>query len=275
MPRGAIYLTLEELLGTLDVPHLQSTNDLGQILRQSKVFDSAAKMHAAALLQTEQCRRWLSVYASELLHVDGHLDASRFGKTSPISHMCAVLVEVLQGPGKNITLHFFCGQHVASNDDLRGPAGLIRSLLTQLTLAVLQRWPQAKADWISLGGVSGHSQTIRVGDLCHAFLQLLEKIPDHLTVYCVIDGISWFERDEWAEEYFGVVGMLRTGASDETRGPSFKLLMTSPTRSGREMRESLRPHQHVALSGGRVALGPASDRALRNGVQEAVWGQGW
>lgn len=148
MVQGSASMALLDLIRVLAVPYLHATSDMAVILKLSSAFDSSAKAHAAALLQTEQYRRWLAADSSELIHVDGYLDPSLLGKTSPISYISAAMVQILQDVHANITLSFFCGQHLASNDVLKESGGLIRALLSQLTLAILQKWPRhRKRHW--------------------------------------------------------------------------------------------------------------------------------
>jgi len=67
-------------------------------------------------------------------------DRSQTGPVSPISYTSASLVQALRkSQPKAVVLVFFCGRHVAGEDPLRGPQGMVRSLLAQLVFSMLQK----------------------------------------------------------------------------------------------------------------------------------------
>lgn len=247
---------------------MQETDDLVNILKQSPMFDSAAKPHAAVILGSEQFQRWITVCGSELIHVDGHLDSSRFGKTSPISYFCAMLVQVFRDVAMDVTLHFFCGQHVAAVDDLKGPRGLISSLIKQLVLAIHQNQPNdpLNANLTSFGGCH---KSIPTKDICQVFQHLLKQIPAHVTVFCFIDDITRLERDSWFEDYTSLMEMLNGAMYNQGIGAKLKVLMTSPTKS-RWLKDKLTPAQHVELRGSGRFIGAGTEQSMWRGVRREL-----
>jgi hypothetical protein len=211
------------------VPHAQEISDLDFVLRQSKEFDSTSKSYGALVMASPRFQQWVAANETDLIYVDGHLDPSRFGKTSPISYFCANLALLFRDSVTSITLHFFCGQHVASNDELQGPRGLIRSLLSQL----LSIWPTVPLHGIDLSGFNGNHESIPMEDLCQLFELLLSQLPMQTNVFCIIDDLAQFEKDRWDENFWHFLRMLGTLIVGQDSGIRFKVLITSSTKSKR------------------------------------------
>jgi len=215
----------------LNVPHEQEICDLDFVLRQSQGFDSTSKSYGATIISSPRFQRWVSSAETGLIYVEGHLDSSRFGKTSPISYFCANLVQLLRDSEASVTLNFFCGQNVASNDDLQGPRGSMRSLLSQL----LRILPNAPLHGIDLADFlnNGNQESIPIQDLCRIFELLLGQVSMHSTVFCIIDDLSQFEKDRWDEDYWHFLRMLGSLIVGQESSIRFKVLMTSSTKSKR------------------------------------------
>lgn len=205
---------------------------------------------------------------SDLLLIEGHLDDSRFGKTSPMSFFSANLVQVFRGISPMVALHFFCGQHVASNDDLAGPRGLIRSLLAQLARTVLRNGPNDPSSSVNSANLDTNNHLATpTEDFCQVFRQLLRQVPSHVVVFCVIDDISRFERDGWLDDYVALMTMLFSLVSDQRM--RFKVLMTSPKKS-RWLQGKLAPSQHMELRAGGQVLSPGTERSLWSAALGAI-----
>lgn len=193
------------------------------------------------------------------------MDPSMFNKTSPISCFCANLVQVLRGVDHLAALHFFCSQHVASNDGLRGPQGLVRSLISQLAKVVLGA---GQSDPAEVATLTNLDTTTSMDRLCNAFQLLLEQLPLHTAVFCVIDDVSRFEKDEWYADYVVLMDMLSSAVS--WQGIMFKLLFTSPTKS-RWLQGKVAPSQHIALRGPGHEVGAGTERSRWSTTLEAMW----
>lgn len=212
----------------------QEVRDLNFVFRQGQEFDSTFKSYGATIISSTRFQRWLAISTPALIYIEGQLDPSRFGKTSPISYFCANLARLFGDSTTNVTLHFFCGQHVASNNDLKGPRGLIRSLLAQL----LQIWPHAPLHGIDLGGFTGSQDSIPMKVLCQIFELLMRQFPISCTIFCIIDDLALFEREAWDEDYWHFLRMLGTLVLGQECGVRFKVLITSSTKS-RQLQKAL------------------------------------
>jgi hypothetical protein len=167
-------------------------------------------------------------------------------------------VQVLRDVGSTVALHFFCSQHVASIDDLKGPRGLIRSLLAQLVLTILRNQPDNLLDT---------DDAIPTEGFCQLFQHLLRRIPAHVTVLCLIDDITRLERDSWSEDYKSLMNMLNGIIFDQEIRARFKVLMTSPTKS-RWLQNTLTPAHRIDLRGGGTSICPGTEQSLWTAAQQ-------
>jgi len=89
-------------------------------------------------------------------------------------------------------------------------------------------------------------------DSCGLFHRLLGLIPRDTFVFCIVDGISYYERDVWRQDYELVRGLFGEIVMDTRLGGSFKVLLTSPTISMPLSNDRvLIPHKKVSLRSGR------------------------
>ena len=222
------------LLEILDINRGQEVVDLSMILRQSAEFDTASKSLLATILANPRFQRWITAGSADLIYVEGHLDSTNFGRTSPVSYICANLVLLFRDQPDTMTLHFFCGQHVASNDGLRGPKGLLRSILAQF----LETWPEVPLDNIDLSDFQDNHELTPIDVFCRIFDQVVIQAPIHATICCIIDDLSQFEKSHWTEDYSTLLHLLDHLVNFEGSGPKVKVFVTSPTRS-RWLREAV------------------------------------
>ncbi|KAI9737404.1 MAG: hypothetical protein M1834_009558 [Cirrosporium novae-zelandiae] len=252
------FLSLAELLTLLQIPHMMTSNDLDYVLRQGSDFDLTAQGQARWLLRTRQFQGWLSPRDSDLLLVDGNTDSSIGGGLSPLSLLCATLVlSFFKMRPRPISLHFFCGQHDAPDDVLKGPNGLIRSLITQLLLT---------HQMFTLYFINSHQhctglEAQSLAALCNTFQKLVKQLPPRTLIYCVLDGISLYEGTDWDGDLAFVVDRLNKIVKDECLQPTFKLLMTSPYFT-RSIQRQIKPSQHVVLQEGIADGQSISQRSL-------------
>ena len=214
-----------DLITLLSVPCEQCADDLGFVIRQSNQLYPASKSYGAAITSTPRFQAWISADNADFIFVEGQFD-SNFGRISPLSPFCTSLAQRFEDATEGVALTFFCGQHVASSDRLRGRRGLIRSLLRQL----LHAWPKASVHANTSGDFSDEA-TLLMQDFCSLFQLLLSQVPD-LPICCIIDDLAQFEQYCWDEDYFSLLHMFASLVEQE---PSirFKVLITSSGRSKR------------------------------------------
>ena len=260
------------------------TRDLGSVVRQYHNFHTKAMARVNYLITTSQFQSWLTGRDSDILLVDGHCGEESLGRIAPTSILCAGLIGALASPSDDsalsfpeyppAVLQFFAGQHVMSNDTLRGPHGLMRSLIDQL----LFNWPDQndlpdlgflKSDpskWVS----EYSSQTT---NLCHLFERLVMQLGSASSMYCIIDGVSYFET-----QLQGWVGDLETivdcflGCIDRMRGYkgacAVKFLLVSAGKSTR-IWNKIPSSRRVDLRAGNLHAQSRVEDALVTGIMEA------
>jgi hypothetical protein len=186
-------------------------------------------------MQSTALQLWLQETTSSALLVNGGAHSS--GLRSPMSFVSAKLANSLREARKQahanidsniIDLHFFCGEHSnwrdGEEDDMPGPASVINSLLAQL-LTQYKHFDVAsikhlkKLEWHdikAMGNILG---------------KLLTQLPSRMMVFCIIDGLSFYDDDDMVEDLEKLakklINLTRRGSDENCM---FKLLLTVPTR---------------------------------------------
>ncbi|KAL8801420.1 MAG: hypothetical protein Q9182_004484 [Xanthomendoza sp. 2 TL-2023] len=190
------------------------------------------------LMRDPRFQHCLTAYEAKGLLVDGRGQGS--DKISSMSYVCALLIMSLQHTQPVIALTFFCGLHVAQSDPLHGPLGLLRSLIGQLLH--VQQFD------LSLAGFD-HAELPHQDNVTYfldLFHLLIEQLPEDKVLFCVIDGISYFEMSDQTSEMESIIKSLQELTQDRGTGPIFKLLMTSPRYDHCAVR-FFSPDDHIIL----------------------------
>ncbi|KAI0966414.1 hypothetical protein F4678DRAFT_449288 [Xylaria arbuscula] len=226
-PIAGLSVSALDLMQILDVDHRQPTEDLQFVLKQAARMSPSDQGRARWLLRTPNFQNWMGVSRHALLLVDG---AMSLEKVSPMSVLTATLaVNLIHAPA-TMAIYFFCGKNldVGADNELGGPRGMLRSLITQL---ILQISPMS-----NLSGINSHEllhdcHKRDFSALCECLKLLIAQLPPNITtLYCLLDGVSWYEQGAWVDEMRFFVGLFRH-LMERENGPSLKLLMTSSNRS--------------------------------------------
>lgn len=220
--RGMI-LESHQILELLAIDCTEVAKDLASMLRVGRAADLSDHNRGSLLMQSQKFQDWLTSTSPIFLLVDGN-DQSAMERTSAMTFVSALLAQSLGDEGA-FCIHFFCGQHTIRSDDLRGPNGLLRVLLAQLV--------NIHAFRVGFTDNSEYHELQRfdMGRLCSLFGELIKDLPAGFILVCVIDGMSLYEKSEWAEDLRSILETL----NDLTRDPEvravFKVLVTSATAS--------------------------------------------
>ncbi|CZR65247.1 uncharacterized protein PAC_15147 [Phialocephala subalpina] len=253
-------VSTSELLSILDVPIGAANEDLGYVLRQSNSFKTDTLGHGRWLMTTGSFNNWLAGGKSNILLVDGHSDQAKIGKISPMSVFCATFVASVVKLRSTIVLHFFCGQHATFEDPLRGPDGLLRSLICQLLL--YPNTAEPNLGMLSQQELCNDLRGHKLDALRHLFQQLLQQIPTGTLVFCIIDGLSEYETrmNNSTEDLRSFVDGLQSIVRDQNQaGPTFKVLMANANKST-EIVKQIPLQERVSLRAGNVHSGPISEQ---------------
>ncbi|KAK8092390.1 uncharacterized protein PG998_014875 [Apiospora kogelbergensis] len=222
----------EDLLDFLGTAHLETT-DIEYIMDYREAFLSRGQDRAGVIMPTPQFRDWLVKASSKELLIHGN---SKPLPISPLTLFCAMLVQNLRGVDKFWTVAFFCGRH--PYEEYGGARTLITSLIAQL----LRRRPFdlsfLKHDHVyqmDLGNVMTY---------CFVFGQLVQQIDPNDTVFCIIDGINFYEgREELLEDTAFAIRFLL----DMTLGQNvFKILLSSPSTT-EDVRQAIRDTDYLNI----------------------------
>lgn len=193
------------------------------------------KRKADLIVSTKQFHDWMVTNKSSELLIHGEFRRSR-SSSEPISALsifCTTLTQTFRRAGQQqIALVFFCGSHVERDDQHRGPRAMIRSFIAQL--AKLWSFETMK---IQNSGSHAFCQqdfetTIESGSLqklCELFGHLVQLLPEQATLFCIIDGISHYETDEFEEGLLEVLKFLLSLAGKHDMPATIKILASSPT----------------------------------------------
>jgi hypothetical protein len=250
----------ESILKLLAVPETAAGHDLTFMLRQSQSIDIQAQSKGRWLFRSPRFQNWLCSSGSDMLSVEGNSEQYGMSRCSPMTLMSTVLIQGLAKQDGTQVLHFFCGAHNTDNDDLGGPLGLIKSLIVQLL---------AMNDFdFGFIGSRQWSEYLEKQDLltlCNLFRGLVAQLP-WLILFCVIDGISLFEREQWQSQIEFITWKLKEVAVDPTTSVVFKLLVTSPGIC-RFIKDVMTAEDRIriprdAVGDGKLLTMPSADMAL-------------
>lgn len=217
--------------------------------------------------------QWFSASPSGFLLVHVNLaDASNdYGRTSSLFVVCSTIASAIakQSNSDITTLYYFCGLHMSSFDDIKGPQGLIRCLRTRLIVRLKAKYDiVANMDFLDVPYVDGLRRRDIVY-LCAAFRSILAQFPPNATVYCILDGVSWYEGTEMLNNLFSVVRSLYDTVDNRYRGPVLKVLLTSPFRSLHNA-SSISLARQISLEPGAMLLEEVSERVLFSTLDRVI-----
>ncbi|KAL1841758.1 hypothetical protein VTJ49DRAFT_6596 [Mycothermus thermophilus] len=256
--------SLKEVLSVLDVPDGADEEVLERVSRRANQLKADAGRWSARLMDMSAFRSWLAApaWVSDLVLVDGHCGPAAADRVSPMSAICASLVDVLMETGDHagdghpaVTVLFhFCGQHVGSRDPLRGPAGLVRSLVYQVAQQYGAGMEQmSAAHTVSLDFVDSQFLealgTHDVAILCRLFSELVIRLDGSRPIFCIIDGVTELETvlDGSRDEAILVITTLLNLVDQSRPGPALRVLLASAQRSAVLAESVIPPGRRLSL----------------------------
>ncbi|GKZ74048.1 hypothetical protein AnigIFM50267_011287 [Aspergillus niger] len=240
--------------------------DFRRALVHKSRFTAAAQGQVQSLLRHERLRRWMTHHHPDLMLVDANISSSGREKVSAISVFCATLVSsMIEVHPNEVVVQFFCGLHTARLDPWHGLNGLVRSIAMQLLMKLV------KMNILDLNFINNRDylRDLEVHDLnalCETLYSLVSQFPADITVYCIIDSISWFDKDKTFMDLAAVMEWLQYIVEDRSLIPMFKILLTNPMKSTRRMKElpvfKENPARLVTLSSRNLVPMGISNRAI-------------
>lgn len=252
----------EILYNSLDIDHDRDVvaEDVSNLLRLAGTLSRASQDRSVSLMQSPRLQSWLTCTTSSVLHVNGHMFSSASGeqRQSPLSFVCAKLVDVLvpktgrklaKGTSTVLAVCWFCGQHTdcsqrKGSDYDAHPTGMMNNLISQLLIQLCSldqidydldldlKNSTVLQSFIQSGNLNqeGGSHSTCIKTLCQIFTELVCLLPEGIILFCIVDGISYYEDEDRVEELHQIMSTLTDLANEIWAGRVFKLLTTSPLR---------------------------------------------
>ena len=254
LEQAAAAITQEELCELLDVLPNHPDFDLQYLIGRTDPDLPEADIALGVTLQ-DTFQHWKGEDTSAALFIEGGLPLS----SRRVSSLCVVstfLIGSLKDSKRATAIYFFCGHHDKPSDPIGGPPGMIRSLIIQIL-----RLFAVNLDFIT-PRLRPLLEKLNLRALCDCFSKLVTQLPASTVLFCIVDGISFFEKTEWIDDTNKAIGDLRDLVYDSDTGAVFKLLVTSPTRS-RCVADIFEPEDRLSLlSDSRRQQATERDRAM-------------
>lgn len=262
---------LRDLLGRLSIDDQSdvAAKDAPFLMNLIHTLSLASQYRAVTLIKSPILQEWLTKSESGPLHINGNMFSHQNEtRQSPLSFFCAKLIDsVLHGAQTSrsrarktiFAVRWFCGQHADMVEDYDAhPTGMLNNLVAQLINQLLD-FPNT----LTLPNppdLPGNG--LQCSELCEIFVLLAETLPPGTVLFCIIDGISYYEdKDRRAEctEVLSMLTSLTRRSHDATQGCLIKLLITTPLRSrcAQELfmvNEVLEMDEYIPPNGGFSAL---------------------
>lgn len=260
------YITPQNILDWMNIPDLAS-QDLARIAARGKTQVSEdGQARAEQLIRTTQVREWMSAPASSQLLVHGNYDRRDY--ISGLSLFCTSLADSLaQRAPRFLRVLFFCGLHVDSPiiNGHSGGRAMMQSFICQLLCQydfrgrLLQH--EVSEDRIRQGDID---------ELCTLFERLVSQLPSDFVLFCLIDGIMYYEREEFREDMERVLSTVLQASARQSSSAAIKVLITSPTKTT-IVRVPFPEHLILSMDSmaqpGAAATGQRLKRELQAGLQ--------
>jgi hypothetical protein len=190
--------------------------------RQGIHFSAAEKPRTSWLVKNELLRDWITSPTSDLFLINGNEGRHEF--TSPVSVYCGMLIRALKSQPPRVVLYWYCGLHVKESI-----SAMLRNLIGQL----LYHFEEDKSSpnpeqkvWYA-GLVCNDSNS-----LFRLFRTILKHQLKSVSVFCVLDGISFYEGSYRGKELGELIAAFEALIYEAQESKSiFKVLLTSPDRS--------------------------------------------
>ncbi|RSM09135.1 hypothetical protein CEP52_004252 [Fusarium oligoseptatum] len=257
-PNTRYCISPEELWRLLSVPSLE-VEDSEFVNSRAGLLPSDERAQTEQLVKCRQFLEWAVSPTSTRLLVHGNFEGRPY--VSALSLFCVTLFESLkESPSRFIPLIFFCGLHVnALTDPHAGGRALIKCFISQLLR-------QRPFDTSALQ--TDDEEVVRRGDisgLCNLFWWLVAQLPVDQTVFLLIDGVGYYEREDFEVDTGHVLDTLLTPRVDGETA-IVKVMLTHPSGT-RRMRERVGSGWTVSMAAMPTGAGTGNKRALGRGFK--------
>ena len=228
----------KKLLELLAIGTARIEDEAAIMLRRGHDSDLSVHDRGHLLMHHRTFLAWLASGQSKRLLVDGNA-GSASERVSAMTLVCALLAHSLPSETASI-FTYFCGLHADPADTLGGPCGILRAILAHAI-----RTYDVHLDFVDSEEYD-ELQRFDLRRLCILFGVLIKKLPAGVVLFCMIDGISLYEKDEWLGGTCYALRMIGDLARDPDVSAVFKLLITSSMAS-RYVARYVQDDDHLVL----------------------------
>ncbi|KAG8159752.1 hypothetical protein KVR01_010389 [Diaporthe batatas] len=248
--------------------------DLKCVLAYRGDVNGRASSQAQTLLRHGRFLAWMNQAKPDLILVNANIRLASQDKLSAMSIFCADLVGCLVTVRpEDVTVHFFCSLHVDYEDDrFPGPAGLVRSLIIQVFLKLVNI-RRLNLDFLYDRKMVEDLENRNLKAMCNTLHKLLYGFPAGTRVFCVIDSISMLDTFDSFWDLEVVMQYLRDIVEDRNLPAFVKVLMANNHTCSMDL-QSLpvfeeRPDRVVNLSASGLMPGGMSTRGMQRRISRS------
>ncbi|KAI1124010.1 hypothetical protein F5Y10DRAFT_269553 [Nemania abortiva] len=143
------------------------------------------------LLKRPYFESWMRDRRSSILLAEDDVTVNR-RPVSPVSGFCADIAENLSNRNSGTTALLYCARWQVSTDPTSGPKGMMRTLIAQL-LDCPSMKTNLNLEFMTSDKLEAYKRH-ELKPLCDLFITLVDQLPPGTDVFCIIDGISWYEQ---------------------------------------------------------------------------------
>ena len=211
---------ISQLIGTSpDIP----MQDVEEIQREAQTFPTSAQCQVSDLMGSQKLQDWLTSPYSSALFAQANAGDD---KISAMSYVTSLLVQSVEGSEEAVPLCFYCGLHTdAYHDTLSSANGMVRSLVMQLLQKAQHDFDLEFVDRNLIHDL----ENADLGALCDLLVGTVQQLPQDITLFLVIDGISFYETHARVRDTCFAVDKIMEMVDNAKF--VFKLLVTSPGAS--------------------------------------------
>jgi hypothetical protein len=201
--------------------------DLDLAIKRGTSSSMTDQDRTQSLLCSTLLLQWLRSPHSQFLLVDGN--ASQSEKLSPVSFACGILYRIIEASPENATRSvYFCGRHTTLAQGETGAEALMTSLVGQLcTQFRTFKYPCLAGKSLDLC----FAPPKRLDTLCAVYQDMVHKLPETETLFCIIDGLKYYEKKAALPGMLRVLDMLKALTRSRSVKACVKILIVNPTRS--------------------------------------------
>ncbi|KAF2136545.1 uncharacterized protein K452DRAFT_279824 [Aplosporella prunicola CBS 121167] len=253
-PNSGYPISKDTLLRCLGIPDLADT-DMLHITERKWQLKTTERSRAEQIVNNHKFKGWIASQTSASLLVHGNFEM-RNQNVSALSLLCCTLIEAFRTQARFISLVFFCGSHHDDDDPFASCTAMIKSLVAQLL-------SQHEFNLRDLPYQQNRIQEGNFQELCCLFVYLVRQLPRSATLFCLIDGIVYYEREEFLDGMHLAFNYFSQMIADPGIEATFKLLATSPTRTT-DLRQYFPDDWILSMSSLQTSnLGPSEMRVWR------------